>query len=182
MKSFLAAIALLAAAGHAGAERAITLETTVNATAREVYRAWATRDGIKTFFAPDGIVDPRPNGLYEIHFDPSAPPGLRGAEDMRILALQEDRMISFTWNAPPAFPAARGQRTVVIVRLHPAAEGRTRVTLHQVGWGDGGDWDGAYAYFGKAWNFVLGNLKKRFESGPIDWKPATQNTAATQQK
>ena len=27
----------------------------------------------------------------------------------------------------------------------------------------------AYAYFDRAWGNVLANLRKRFESGPIDW-------------
>ena len=26
-----------------------------------------------------------------------------------------------------------------------------------------------YAYFDRAWGNVLGNLRKRFESGPQDW-------------
>ena len=45
----------------------------------------------------------------------------------------------------------------------------TRVTLHHTGWGDGGEWDQTYAYFDRAWGNVLGNLKKRFETGPQDW-------------
>ncbi len=45
----------------------------------------------------------------------------------------------------------------------------TRVTLHHTGWGDGGQWDQAYAYFDRAWGGVLGNLKKRFDAGPYDW-------------
>ena len=45
----------------------------------------------------------------------------------------------------------------------------TRVTLHHVGWGEGGEWEQAYAYFDRAWGNVLANLRKRFESGPIDW-------------
>ena len=45
----------------------------------------------------------------------------------------------------------------------------TRVTLHHTGWGDGGEWDKAYAYLDCAWLNVLRNLKKRFDTGPIDW-------------
>ena len=49
--------------------------------------------------------------------------------------------------------------------------GSVAVTLHHVGWGDGDEWDKAYAYFVKAWPGVMRNLKKRFEDGPINWKP-----------
>ena len=43
------------------------------------------------------------------------------------------------------------------------------MTLHHTGWGEGGEWDQAYAYFDRAWGNVLANLKKRFDNGPIDW-------------
>jgi hypothetical protein len=45
----------------------------------------------------------------------------------------------------------------------------TRVRLTHTGWGDGGEWDKAYAYFDRAWGNVLANLQKRFADGPIDW-------------
>ena len=41
--------------------------------------------------------------------------------------------------------------------------------MHHTGWGAGGEWDKTYAYFDRAWGNVLGNLKKRHETGPIDW-------------
>ena len=80
-------------------------------------------------------------------------------------------MLSFDWNAPPSLPEARAQRTFVVVRLALLGDKLTRVTLHHAGWGTGGEWDKAYTYFDRAWGNVLGNLKKRFEQGPQDWKP-----------
>jgi len=43
------------------------------------------------------------------------------------------------------------------------------VTLYHSGWGDGGEWDKAYAYFDRAWGNVLVNLQKRWTQGPKDW-------------
>lgn len=159
------------ALGALAAERALDKEVVVAAGVEQVWEAWTTRDGVVAFFAPDARVEPRPGGVFSIHFDPGAPAGAKGADDMRFLALQPRRMLSFEWNAPPHLPEARAQRTVVIVRLQELAPQSTRVTLHHVGWGDGGEWDRAYAYFDRAWSGVLGNLKKRFDSGPVDWKP-----------
>jgi uncharacterized protein YndB with AHSA1/START domain len=115
------------------------------------------------------VVEAKPGGAFHIHFNPFGAPGLKGADDTRFLALQKPRMLSFDWNAPPHLPEARAQRTVVIVRLAPLDAQRTQVTLHHVGWGDGGQWDQAHAYFDRAWSGVLGNLRKRFETGPTDW-------------
>jgi len=103
--------------------------------------------------------------------NPYAEPGLKGADDMRVLAVQENRMLSFTWNAPPHLAETRKQRTVVIVRMQPQGDGETLVRLTHVGWGDGGQWDQTYTYFDRAWGNVLKNLEKRFTDGPIDWKP-----------
>lgn len=153
------------------AERAIDKDVLVAAGIDQVWNAWTTREGVTSFFAPDARVEARVGGAFEIYFDPGAEPGLKGADDMRFLALQPERMVSFDWNAPPQLAQARQQRTLVIVRFVPVDEKSTKVTLHHVGWGDGGEWDKTYAYFDRAWGFVLGNLKTRFEKGPIDWKP-----------
>ncbi len=153
----------------AAAERALDKQVVVPATLDQVWDAWTTREGIVSFFAPDARIEPRVGGAFQIYMDPGAPVGQKGADDMRFLALQPKRMISFDWNAPPHLPEARAQRTFVVVRFEPVDAASTRVTLHHTGWGDGGQWEQAYAYFDGAWAQVLANLKKRFESGPQDW-------------
>jgi len=166
-------LVLLAACGlpaiGTGAERAIVKEVVVAATPQQAWDAWTTREGITSFFALDAKVEPRVGGAFAIYIDPTAEPGLKGADDMRFMALQPPKMLSFDWNAPPSLPEARQQRTFVVVRIEPVADGQARVTLTHTGWGDGGEWDKAYAYFDRAWGNVLGNLKKRFETGPVDW-------------
>jgi uncharacterized protein YndB with AHSA1/START domain len=161
-------LVLLPIAGGA-TERAIDKEVVIAANVDQAWDAWTTRAGIVSFFAPDAVIEPRVGGAFHIHIDPTAPPGMKGADDMRFLALQPKKMISFDWNAPPSLPQARLQRTFVIVRFEPVNERETRVSLHHTGWGDGGEWDKAFAYFDRAWGNVLANLKKRFDSGPQDW-------------
>lgn len=170
MRRWLLAAALCALAGLAGAaERAIDKSVVVAATLDQAWDAWTTREGIQSFFAPDAKVEPRVGGAFHIYIDPGAPAGAKGADDMRFLAVQPRKMISFDWNAPPHLPLARAQRTFVVVRFEPLGAQETRVTLHHTGWGDGGEWDQAHAYFERAWGGVLANLKKRFDSGPQDW-------------
>jgi len=168
----IAAPALLAAfflmTAHAE-ERSLHKEVLVKAPVADVWNAWTTTEGIRTFFAPDGRIDARPGGDFEVWFNPDAEPGMKGADGMKVLAVQPRRMLSYTWNAPPSLPEARQQRTAVIVRFAEAGPGETRVVLTHVGWGDGGEWDKAYAYFDRAWGVVLGNLQKRFAEGPVDW-------------
>lgn len=170
MKKLAALLFAFAALAAAAEERRIFKEALVHAPVDAVFAAWSTTDGVKSFFAPDADIDARPDGPYQVYFDPYGEPGLKGADTMRVLAVQAPTMISFTWNAPPHLPLARAQRTAVIVRLRPEPNDLTRVTLTHVGWGDGGEWDQAYAYFDKAWGNVLANLRKRFDEGkPVDW-------------
>lgn len=166
----LLAVALsLGAACAQAAERAIDKTIDVAATLDQAWSAWTTREGIISFFAPDARIEPRVGGAFQVYIDPLAAPGMKGADDMRFMAVQPKKMISFDWNAPPHLPEARAQRSFVVVRFEPLGENMTRITLHHTGWGDGGEWDKSYAYFDRAWGGVLGNLKKRFETGPQDW-------------
>ncbi len=151
------------------AERALDKEVVVNATLDQAWEAWTTREGIISFFAPDAKIEARVGGAFQIYIDPGAPAGMKGADDMRVMALQPKQMISFDWNAPPSLPEARAQRTFVVVRFVPVSDKTTRITLHHAGWGTGGEWDKAYQYFDRAWSGVLGNLQKRFDQGPQDW-------------
>jgi len=164
------AMTLAAHAFHAE-ERRVVKEAIVKAPVEEVWKAWTTSAGLVSFFAPEAHVDPRPGGAFHVHFNPYAPAGARGADDMRVLAVQENQLISFSWNAPPHLPAARAQRTFVAVRMHPASPSETHVRLTHTGWGDGGEWDQAFTYFERAWGNVLASLQKRFAEGPVDWTP-----------
>src|SRR5436190_1726654 len=125
-------------------ERAIRKDAVVRAPIADVWNAWTTKAGIESFFAPEAVIDARPDGAFDLHFDPYAPAGMKGADNMRFLALQKERLVSFTWNAPPHLPDARTQRTVVVLRMEPLNEKETRVRLNHTGWGDGGEWDKAY--------------------------------------
>jgi uncharacterized protein YndB with AHSA1/START domain len=152
-------------------EKIIEYEFTVDASPSEVYNAWSTAEGIKTFFAPDGNVNLKKFGDYHIYFFPDMQPGSRGAEDERVISFEEDKMISHTWGFPPAFPDLRAnQKTVVNVRFIPVGDGKTKVHFIQSGWGHSEEWQKSYDYFVNAWgNVVLARLQYRFAVGPVDW-------------
>ena len=176
------AIGLSVGAAAVAAERSIDKEIVVAASLDDAWAAWTTREGIVSFFAPDAQVDPRVGGAFQIYFNPLGAPGSKGADDMRFMALQPKKMLSFDWNAPPHLPAARAQRTFVVVRFTPLDGKQTRVSLHHTGWGDGDEWDKAYAYFDRAWGNVLAGMKKRFESGPQDWSEWLKQLRQMQEK
>lgn len=141
----------------------------VPASLEDVWKAWTTTEGLKTFFSPAAKVELVLGGPYEIYFDLEAPYGSRGSEGCRVLSYLPMEMLSFDWNAPPEFGELRRKHTVVVLQFNDAGPGKVRIVLSQLGWGKGEQWDKLYDYFYKAWSLVLGNLKKRFVAGPIDW-------------
>lgn len=153
-------------------DRILRKEIVVPATPVQVWNAWATTQGVKTFFSSDAKVELAVGGSFEIYFLLDAPHGSRGSETCRILSYLPSEMLSFSWNAPPEFDELRKKHTIVVLQFEELEPGKTKVRLSQHGWGRGEDWDKLHDYFDKAWSYVLGNLKKRFVAGPIDWQSA----------
>lgn len=153
---------LAAGEGH----RAIDAEIIVEAPIGDVWAAWTTPEGIRSFLAPAANIDLRPAGRYEILFSPENPPGLRGTEGCTVLAVDPERMLSFTWNSPPSLPEIRPQLTHVTLRFEPIGKTRTKLVFHQDGWGEGSQWDQSHGYFTRAWKeVVLPGLQESFASG-----------------
>jgi uncharacterized protein YndB with AHSA1/START domain len=166
----LVALLVWTSGAHAQ-ERQIKVSVEVSATPEQVWRLWTSDEGVRSFFAPDSRIDARVDGAYEIFFNPAAAPGEKGADGMRVLALEPNRRLAFTWNAPATLPSVRNQRTVVSIEIAPIDTVRTRVTLRHQGWGAGPEWDRAIEYFEQAWNgFVMPSFQRRVALGPIDWK------------
>jgi uncharacterized protein YndB with AHSA1/START domain len=152
-------------------EKVLFFEVIVDAPIESVWQAWTTIEGIKSFFAPDCKLELWPTGAYEMYFNLGAPEGLRGGEGCTILAIEERKMLSFTWNAPPEFPKIREQWTHVCLRFAPLGADRTKVTFIQDGWGSNPEWIEVYQYFENAWGqIVLPRLQARFKNGPIQWQ------------
>lgn len=144
----------------------------INASAEEVYKAWTTTEGIKSFFAPGaGNIEIKLFGDYQIYFFPDNPIDQKGAEDEKILSYEENSMLSFTWGMPPTFAELRAnQKTVVHIRLEQIETARTKFSFTQSGWGSSDNWQRARGYFLIAWgNIVLPRLRYRFDVGPVDW-------------
>ena len=141
----------------------------VNAAPADVWSAWTTDAGLRTFFGPSARIELKTFGRFDVHYDPNAAAGRRGAEGNLVLAYEPERLLTTTWDAPPKFPLARAQRTFLQIRLTPADGGATRVSIRQTGFGDGPEWRQVHEYFLGAWTWVAAALQQRFETGPIDW-------------
>jgi hypothetical protein len=81
------------------------------------------------------------------------------------------KSFAFTWNTEPRTKTlhAAGLTTIVSLHFSELDSHRTRVDFTDVGWGEGTEWDESYQAFDRDWDVVLGRLKIRFVTGPVNW-------------
>lgn len=162
-------------------ERMLTKEVTVAASLDEVWHAWTTPEGLASFFSPESNIELRVGGAYELLLNVKADEnGKRGAQGCKVLSYVPRELLSFEWTFPPSIPSLRnrGAKTSVVLRFDPVGRRHVRVRFAQLGWGKGEDWDEGYAYFDKAWGWVLNQLKERFDK-ENDAASATERQSKT---
>ena len=141
----------------------------IDASIETVWESWTTAAGIRSFFARDGVVEPHVDGEYSVLFFPENPPGLRGAEGMRIVAIEPSKRLVITWNQPPQFATIKEQRALVEYRFRERNDCGTEVQVKHFGWGQSDEWAQAREYFRGAWETILDRLEYQYEHGPLDW-------------
>lgn len=151
---FAASLAFAMVNQASATDRIIVASIEVEASPETIWEMWTTEEGL-SFFAPGSSIDLRPGGTYEVYFALDAPIGQRGSEGTTILGFQENRMLTITWALPPYMPEVRPHLTPLTIEIVPISDTTTEVTITHTGWGEGGQWDAAYAYFQQNWPLVL---------------------------
>ena len=129
-----------------------------------VWALWSTNAGLESWFVPRADVELRIGGKYEVYFLLGQPVGSQGSEGCRVLSFLPERMLSFTWNAPPNQPLTRPRHTWVVLEFD-AVDAGTRLRLTHLGWPASGladaegPWTQTFDYFERAWAEVLRELQ-----------------------
>lgn len=143
--------------------KVLAVSVDVPAPAAEVWRAWTTTEGWKSFAVKNAVVDFRVGGMIETSYAETFTPGAPGNIVNEIVAYVPERMMTIrNRKAPVGFEdAAEFQRTVTVIELTPIAGG-TRVSLSGVGFRPEPAFDRLYAKFsvGNAW--TLDKLRQRY--------------------
>jgi uncharacterized protein YndB with AHSA1/START domain len=153
--------------------RTIQLSVHVKATQAEVFAAVATSAGWRSWAVPVAIGEPQVGGVMETSYDAKARVGDVANIQQEFLALLPNRLVVFhTKRAPPGFPEAElFYRTHTIVEIGPEGSG-ARVTLSHTGFAPGPGYDTLHKFFSAGDAETMDQLRKRFESGPVDWSKA----------
>lgn len=140
--------------------RSFTKEIDIDAPAARAYALWTDAAAWTQLMGGESRAnfDLEIGGRYEWLFN-----GTIGSNGCQVLSYIPDRMVSFTWNAPPG-QATRERRTWVVVETTETAPGRTHVRLTHLGFGQSADWDTTFTYFDNAWGRVLPMMKQALEA------------------
>src|SRR4051812_9554017 len=172
MLTFLTVLALLPACFVSAQSTAPTgspeplrlmIEVEVPGPIREVWRAFATSEGLSTWLAPDSVVDLRPGGDWICHF----PGGSTGGGTIVSFVPEKEMVLAAV--APDKFPHVRAERTTATIRFESRGTS-TVVRLTQTGWKRGDKWTRAYEYLLAGNAQLMSTLHRRFVDGPVDWK------------
>jgi len=142
--------------------RSFVKEATIPAPVKAVYAAWTDGETFAATYDPSreelsANIHLAIGGRYEWLWD-----GETGSNDCQVLCYIPNRMLAFSWNAPPDQPASRAMRTWVVVEFEAVDARTTRRRLTHLGFGRLAHWDETYRYFDAAWPRVLEQFRKAF--------------------
>ena len=149
--------------GVAANGKTLVIQIEVPAKIGEVWKAFATSDGLSTWLFPNATVDLRPGGDWLVHF----PGGSTGGGTIVSFVPEKELVIAAL--APEKFPHVRADRTRAVFEFEARGDA-TIVRVTQSGWKTGAEWDQAYEYLLAGNAQLLSTLHKRFVEGPVDWK------------
>jgi uncharacterized protein YndB with AHSA1/START domain len=165
-KADLAAVRDTSSLDQAGA-RVLQDTVRIHAPAAAVWKALTDEASYRAWVAPASSIDFRVGGRVDVVFDPKGKPGDPADLSQEITAYVPGRMIAFhnLKNPGLAGGGVYGQLAIVL-ELTPLAGGDTEVSLSQVGYRQGKDFDALYSFF-KAHNpEYLADLKAFAERRP----------------
>lgn len=158
--------------------RVLTHEAVIDASPAELWEAWTTDEGIRSWMVPHGKVDFRVGGAYRTSYQANVDLDGEQAIVNRILAYEPERMIAIqNVQTPPGFPNPEiFQQTWSVVRFEPVGRDRTRMVMNGYGYGEGEQWDQIYAMFEQGNAYILQVLKQKFakenaETAARDYSP-----------
>jgi uncharacterized protein YndB with AHSA1/START domain len=154
---------LYAVAPEVAPEKALVIEVSIPASRAEVWKAFATSEGLSTWLTPGAVVDLRPGGEWTAHY----PGGKTGGGT--ILSFVPEKEIVLSAMAPEWFPTVRAERTRAKFEFEQRSDS-TIVRVTQTGWKSGAEWDKAYEYLIAGNAQLLATLHRRFVNGPLDWE------------
>jgi len=146
-------------------DRVIRLSAQVAASPDEIWRAFTTAEGWKSFAVAFAQVDMRVGGIIETSYNPKAQAGDTNNIKNEIVAYVPGRMMAIRCVQTPQDFKHKQEffATSTVFEIVPGAKGTTRVLLTAVGYRPGEAYDDLYKKFRWGDAYTLEKLRARFD-------------------
>jgi len=143
----------------------------VPATRQQLWEAFTTTEGVKTWAVPVASIDFRVGGIWETSYSRTGSIGAPGNIKNKFLSYVPLRMIAMqAINAPPTFQHPEVLAEIFsVVEFEELGPQSVRVTSSMVGFKNTEAHDVVYRFFDSGNAATLRSLYQRFVSGPVDW-------------
>jgi len=142
-------VALSVAAIAQADDRKLTHAAIIEAPVSNVWDAFATSEGLRSWISPNADIDVSIGGKMRVNYNPAGALGDPNTIENTILSFEKQRMLSMrTTRAPAGFPfedAIKG--TWSVIYFEPQGDARTRLTISGMGYTDDPLSQQMYNYF-----------------------------------
>jgi uncharacterized protein YndB with AHSA1/START domain len=155
----------LLAAPLASATESIQTDGIVNAPVADVWNAWATSAGLRSWLAPNADIDLRVGGLMRANYRPGGTLGDPNTIENRILSYEPESMLSIqVTKAPDGFPFKTAVQAMwTVLHFEEAGPGRTRIRIVGLGFTPDAESQRMKAFFNEGNAETLVELQHRFD-------------------
>lgn len=152
--------------------KVIQHEAIIPATPHDVWTAFTTSEGLRSFVAPVVEIDFRIGGIWESSYNVNNPIGDSTNIQNEVIAFIPERMVAIRIKrTPPGFPNPEIASTLsTIIEFVPIDSIKTKVIVSMVGWKEKPEYEMVYQLFSRGNEYTLNSLLKRFTTGPLKWK------------
>lgn len=159
------ALALACLAHAADATDSITAEGMVDAPVSEVWSAWTTSTGLRSWLAPHAEIDLRIDGLMRSNYKASGTLGDKDTIVNRVLSYEPQRMLSIrVAKAPEGFPFPNAVASMwTVLYFDERSPGKTHVRIVGMGFTRDEESQRMRAAFDSGNAYTLGQLQRRFQ-------------------
>jgi uncharacterized protein YndB with AHSA1/START domain len=163
--ALIAAASLLIVTQQDTAEQPLVASAVVNAPVKEVWKAWTTSEGIRSWMVAAGEVDLRIGGALRTSYTKDS--DLKGKDVIvnTILAFDPERMLTIrNTQSPEKFPFKKAMADCwTVIYLRPVDEAKTEVVVRMNGYNSTEESQKMKAFFKQGNQMTLDALVKRFE-------------------
>ena len=143
-------------------------EGLIDAPIHEVWNAFTTTEGLKSWMAPLADIELRVGGKMRVNYNPGRTLGDEKTIENTILSFEPERMLSIQATRPPAgfpFPTAIKDMWTVL-RFEPVGADHTRLIITGMGFGESEESVKMRDFFDKGNAHTLEQLRKKFAGMP----------------